>query len=160
MSQTEKDKILGNNPYASFAGVSGTNAATIPSAFVVTQLVQPTPAFLNSLRQSVELLFNKYVEDNLPAIELKIAQRFEERIKALENQLDALTTGLEIEYPPEQYDENKSVTEDEVQEYILTNIQVGEVFYPSDIADKLGTDLMTVLNVVKKLKEQDKIGNK
>jgi hypothetical protein len=42
----------------------------------------------------------------------------------------------------------------------LNNIKVGQVFYPSDIADKLGTDLMTVMNVVKKLKEQDRIGKK
>jgi hypothetical protein len=161
LSQTEKEKIFGTSSQTpSFADVSGTNAAAIPSAFVVTQMVQPGPALLNSFRQSVELLFNSYIEDNLPAIEMRIAQRFEERIKALEDQLDTLTTVYEIENPPEQYDENRVITEHEVQEYILNNVQVGEVFYPSDIADKMGTDLMTVLNAVKKLKEQDRIGNK
>lgn len=162
MTQIEKGKIFGTSDpnSSSFANVSGTNAATIPSAFVVTQLVQPSPALLNSLRQSVELLFNKYIEDNLPAIELRIAKRLEERIIALENKVNSYFPAPSDDHSFEEYDENKTITVEEIQEYILNNIKVGQVFYPSDIADKLGTDLMTVMNVVKKLKEQDRIGKK
>jgi hypothetical protein len=50
-------------------------------------------------------------------------------------------------------------TSEEIEKYILKSVKIGEGFYATDIADKLGVDFMSVMDVVKKLKEQGILGS-
>lgn len=51
-----------------------------------------------------------------------------------------------------------NVTDNEVdiREALLENIKIGQIFYPSDIANKYGFDLMSVMKVIQDLKEEGK----
>lgn len=53
--------------------------------------------------------------------------------------------------------DNVSLSKDRIKELILQEINIGQVFYPSDIAKKFGLDLSIVMDVIDKLKKENKL---
>jgi predicted transcriptional regulator len=52
------------------------------------------------------------------------------------------------------------LSKDAIKNLILKDVQIGEVFYPSDIADRLGTDILSVIEAVAELKKEGRLQNR
>ena len=57
-------------------------------------------------------------------------------------------------------EDNFSLSIEGVKKIILEDVRPGQVFYPSDVADKHGLDLRTVVEAVNELKEGGQVSEK
>lgn len=55
--------------------------------------------------------------------------------------------------------DSNPLTQEQIRNYILESVKIGQVFYPSDIADKLGIDIVSTMEVINDLKKEGKLDN-
>ncbi len=55
--------------------------------------------------------------------------------------------------------EDTDLTNEQIRELLLKEINVGDIFYPSDFANEHGLDLMLVMDVVDSLRNEGKLIN-
>jgi len=80
-----------------------------------------------------------------------------EMMEELQAENQAIRTMLKREIQEESCIMIPNISFEEIKEMILQEIKVGEVFYPSDLANKFGLDLKTVMEVVNNLKTEGKM---
>jgi hypothetical protein len=173
MSEGDKPAFLRRAITEDVSGtnITGVNILPYQQTFKVAQIIHPSPEMLSSIQQSVEILFNQFIQNNLQLIEErveeKITKRYGERIASIEK----LLTNLSSNSPPDQGNigkikpgseliGDKVISEKEVKDYILKNIEIGQIFYPSDIANELGINLLTVIEAINELKEEGRLEEK
>ncbi len=54
-------------------------------------------------------------------------------------------------------EDNFDLDKESVKKIILKEVRIGQVFYPSDIANEYNLDLETVMDVISELKESKQI---
>jgi len=115
---------------------------------------------------STKPFFDNPFENKLIEIEQKIIGQYENKISELQSEINELRATLSehIVTARKQNElidtfQYKDVTPDHIKNYILENVKIGEVFYPSDIADKLGIDMQTTMEIINSLKKEGKLGN-
>ena len=119
-----------------------------PSGLIVTGTVQTSPEWYESLQKTVDFIVEQRLQQMLPVLHQIISDIVDEKI--IHHQLSEIPV---IESP------QQDLTKEQIKSLILQEIAIGQVFYPSDIADKFGLDLVVVMDVISELEKEGKLKN-
>lgn len=100
------------------------------------------------IRTGIEKIVDSRMAENMPVFQRIMESMINKRFENIGE------SGIHIVQPPVT---TFALTKDQVKETILKAINVGDVFYPSDIANQFGLELETVVEVLEDLKREDKI---
>ena len=111
------------------------------------------------LKNKTERKSNEIIHDYLNyRIELQ-----DEYIQQLQLQIEKLSDILSV-YRSSDPDntliiDELDLTKDQIKEIILNKTKLGEIFYPSDIANNFGLDLVKVMDAISELKKEGKLSD-
>jgi len=117
------------------------------TGLVISGTVQTTPEWYESLRKTVETIIDNRIMQTLPELQQMINNMIDAKLQ--EYQPSGIQT---IEYINQ-----LELTKEQVKEIILREINIGQIFYPSDVANKFGLDLITVIDAMQELKNDGKL---
>jgi len=100
------------------------------------------------IRTGIEKIVDTRMAENMPVFERIVESMINKRFEKIEE------SGIHPVLPPVT---TFDLTKDQVKETILKATNLGDIFYPSDIANQFGLDLKTVIEVIEDLKREGKI---
>jgi ribosomal protein S25 len=126
------------------------------SGLTVSGTIQTTPEWYESLKQTVEYLVDQrieqHMEQNTDQLKLLIDSIIEDKLAVkIEQQHTFNESTQEV---------NSLITDTNIiKDIVLKEIKIGQVFYPSEVADKFNLDLIAVMNVLNELRMQGNLKN-
>lgn len=107
-----------------------------------------TSTGVDPIRTSIEEMVDTRMAENMPIFERIVDSMIKKRFDKIQE------SGIhEVLSPVNVFD----LTKEDVKETILNATKIGDVFYPSDIANQFGLELKTVVAVIEELKREGKI---
>lgn len=106
---------------------------------------------IDPIRAGVEGMVDTRMAENMPMFKNIVESMINEQLEQIQSTLPF----QEVAPPVTIFD----ISKDEIKDMILKATKVGESFYPSDIANKFGLDLKTVIEVIDELKREGNISD-
>ena len=106
---------------------------------------------IDPIRAGVEGMVDTRMAENMPMFKNIVESMIDEKLEQIQSTLPF----QEVAPPVTTFD----ISKDEIKDTILKATKVGEIFYPSDIANKFGLDLKTVIEVIDELKREGNISD-
>lgn len=103
------------------------------------------------IRAGIEEMVDTRLSESMPILKKIVGSMIDEKIEQFQLSLPI----QEVEPPVNVFE----IPKEKVKDTILKTIKIGEVFYPSEIANQFGLDLKMVIEVIDELKREGKISD-